>query len=335
VIWLNLLITGGGGYLGCVLIPLLLEQGHNITCMDKLFFGEEPLKSFIDEIKFLKEDIRTFNPSILDDIDVCVNLAAISQPDQAGVINPKLYYEINHSGCVRLAKLCKEHKIKRFIFTSSCSVYGFQNKLMSETSTPKALEAYGKSKLLAEQEILPLANDNFIVTILRPATMYGFSPKMRFDLVVNGMTWALHKFGKINVMRDGTQWRPNVHVKDVAFLISELLDISENKVQRAIFNVGSNEQNYQILPLAKIIGDSIEGTYELDWYGEPDTRSYKVDFSKLQNKLKFKIQYTVKDAVKTIYNKLSERKTVKDDKTSVISWYKKISEEGYIKPINI
>ncbi|MFX0020537.1 MAG: NAD-dependent epimerase/dehydratase family protein [Candidatus Hermodarchaeota archaeon] len=331
---MNLLITGGGGYLGCVLIPLLLEQGHNITCMDKLFFGEEPLKSFIDDIKFLKEDIRTFNPSILDDIDICVNLAAISQPDQAEVINPKLYYEINHYGCVRLAKLCKEHNIKRFIFTSTCSVYGFQNEVMSEASTPKALEAYGKSKLLAEQEILPLADENFIVTILRPATMYGFSSKMRFDLVVNGMTWALHKFGKINVMRDGTQWRPNVHVKDVALLISKLIDISENKIQREIFNVGSNEQNYQILPLAKVIGDSIEEAYELDWYGAPDTRSYKVDFSKLQNQLGFNIQYSVKDAVKKIYNKLSERKTIKSDKTSVISWYKKLSEEGSIKLLN-
>ncbi|MFX1435251.1 MAG: NAD-dependent epimerase/dehydratase family protein [Promethearchaeota archaeon] len=331
---MNLLITGGGGYLGCVLIPLLLEQGHNITCMDKLFFGEDPLKSFIDDIKFLKEDIRTFNPSILDDIDICVNLAAISQPDQAEVINPKLYYEINHYGCVRLAKLCKEHNIKRFIFTSTCSVYGFQNEVMSEASTPKALEAYGKSKLLAEQEILPLADENFIVTILRPATMYGFSSKMRFDLVVNGMTWALHKFGKINVMRDGTQWRPNVHVKDVALLISKLIDISENKIQREIFNVGSNEQNYQILPLAKVIGDSIEEAYELDWYGAPDTRSYKVDFSKLQNQLGFNIQYSVKDAVKKIYNKLSERKTIKSDKTSVISWYKKLSEEGSIKLLN-
>jgi len=335
VIWLNLLITGGGGYLGCVLIPLLLERGHNITCMDKLFFGEDPLKSFLDKIEFIKEDIRTFNPSILDEIDVCVNLAAISQPDQAEVINPKLYYEINHHGCVRLAKLCKEHRIKRFIFTSTCSVYGFQNELISETSTPNPLEAYGKSKLLAEQEILPLADENFIVTILRPATMYGFSPKMRYDLVVNGMTWALYKFGKINVMRDGTQWRPNVHVKDVARLINKLLHISENKIQREIFNIGSNDQNYQILPLAEIIGNCIGGDYELDWYGEPDTRSYKVDFSKLQNKLGFNIQYSVEDAVKKIYNKLSERKTVKDDKTSVISWYKKISEEGYIKPINI
>ncbi|MGB5911017.1 MAG: SDR family oxidoreductase [Promethearchaeia archaeon] len=332
---MNVLITGGGGYLGCVLIPLLLEQGHNITCMDKLFFGEDPLKSFIDEILFLKEDIRTFNPSILDEIDVCINLAAISQPDQAEVINPKLYYEINHYGCVRLAKLCKEHNLKRFIFTSTCSVYGFQNEVISETSTPNPLEAYGKSKLLAEQEIIPLADENFIVTVLRPATMYGFSPKMRYDLVVNGMTWALFKFGKISVMRDGTQWRPNVHVKDVASLLSKLLDTSEKKIQGEIFNVGSNEQNYQILPLAKIIGDSIGEYYELDWYGEPDTRSYNVNFSKLQNKLEFDIQYSVEDAVKKIYNKLSERKTVKDDKTSVISWYKKISEEGYIKPINL
>ena len=327
---MNILVSGGGGYLGCILIPLLIEQGYNVTCLDPLFFGDMPIKSFINKIKLIKEDIRTFNPSILNNIDVCINLAAISQPDQSETINPRLFYEVNHYGCVRLAKLCKEKNVKRFIFTSTCSVYGFQNELISETSKPNPLEAYGKSKLLAEQEILPLANENFIITILRPATMYGFSPKMRFDLVVNGMTWALHKFRKINVMRDGTQWRPNVHVRDVANLIIELLNIKEDKIQKQTFNVGSNEQNYQILPLARIIGDSIGVDYKLDWYGEPDKRSYKVNFSKLEKELDYKIKYTVKEATKNIFNELNEETIKKDEKTSVISWYKKLSKEGVV-----
>ena len=327
---MNILVSGGGGYLGCILIPLLIEQGYNVTCLDPLFFGDMPIKSFINKIKLIKEDIRTFNPSILNNIDVCINLAAISQPDQSETINPRFFYEVNHYGCVRLAKLCKEKNVKRFIFTSTCSVYGFQNELISETSKPNPLEAYGKSKLLAEQEILPLANENFIITILRPATMYGFSSKMRFDLVVNGMTWALHKFRKINVMRDGTQWRPNVHVRDVANLIIELLNIKEDKIQKQTFNVGSNEQNYQILPLARIIGDSIGVDYKLDWYGEPDKRSYKVNFSKLEKELDYKIKYTVKEATKNIFNELNEETIKKDEKTSVISWYKKLSKEGVI-----
>lgn len=332
---MKVLVVGGGGYVGSILIPHLLENGYDVICLDKLFFGEESIKSFRDDIKLIREDIRTFNPKILHDIDVCVNLAAISQPDQSETIDPKLYYEINHLGCVRVARLCKEKNIKKYIFTSTCSVYGFQKEFISEESTPNPLEAYGKSKVLAEKDTLALADDNFAVTILRPGTMYGFSPKMRFDLVVNGMTWALQEFKKINVMRDGTQWRPNVHVKDVSRLITKLIEIEDEKIQKEIFNVGANEQNYQILPLAKLIGESVGIDYETGWYGEPDTRSYHVDFSKLKNKLGFKIEYTVPEAVKDIYNALDEKRTKKSKKTSVINWYEKITKEGKVILLNM
>jgi nucleoside-diphosphate-sugar epimerase len=332
---MNVLVVGGGGFLGSILIPQLLKHGFNVKCLDKLYFGEKSIQSFKEDIKLFREDIRTCNSSIFNDIDVCINLAAISQPDQSEMIDPKLYYEINHKGCVRVAKLCKEKGIKRFIFTSTCSVYGFQNDIISEENVPNPLEAYGKSKLLAEKDLLSLADDNFVITILRPGTMYGFSPKMRFDLVVNGMTWALQEFKKINVMRDGNQWRPNVHVKDVARLIIELIESDEEKIQKEIFNVGANQQNYQILPLAKLIGDSVGINYELDWYGEPDTRSYRVDFSKLKNHLRFNIKHTVEEAANDVYNALEEGKTKKDEKTSVVGWYKKISDEGLVKVLNV
>ncbi|MFW9972488.1 MAG: NAD-dependent epimerase/dehydratase family protein [Candidatus Odinarchaeota archaeon] len=328
---MNVLVVGGGGYLGSILIPQLLEEGYKVKCLDRLFFGKNPIESFKDEIELFREDIRSFNPSILNNIDLCINLAAISQPDQSEMINPKLYYDINHKGCVRLAKLCKQKGINRFIFTSTCSVYGFQDNIISEENSPNPLEAYGKSKILAEKDLLNLADDNFVVTILRPGTMYGFSPKMRFDLVVNGMTWALQKFKKINVMRDGNQWRPNVHVKDVARLIIELLELREGKIQKEIFNVGANQQNYQIMPLAKVIGDSVGIDYELDWYGEPDTRSYRVDFSKLKKCLGFDIKHTVEEAAMNIYDALETGKTKKDETTSIVGWYKKISDEGLVK----
>ncbi|MFW9829029.1 MAG: NAD-dependent epimerase/dehydratase family protein [Candidatus Thorarchaeota archaeon] len=328
---MKILVTGGGGYLGCILIPLLLEKGYDIYCLDKLFFGVEPIKPFIDKIILKKEDLRTFNKSFLKGIDVCIHLAAISQPDQAEVIDPRLFYEINHYGSTRLAKLCKANKIDKFIFTSTCSVYGFQNEILNETSIPNPLEAYGKSKLLAEQDLLSLADENFNVTILRPATMYGFSPKMRFDLVVNGMTWSLYKFRKINVMRDGTQWRPNVHVKDVARLICTLVETNKEKVQNQIYNVGSNDQNYQILPLAKLIGDSTGNDYELAWYGETDKRSYRVDFSKLESQLTFKLKFSIKEGSKNIYNALNDGIIEKNKKTSIIDWYKKLYSEHTIK----
>ncbi|MFX0024313.1 MAG: NAD-dependent epimerase/dehydratase family protein [Candidatus Hermodarchaeota archaeon] len=331
---MSILVVGGGGYLGSILIPLLLKQGYQVKCLDKLFFGEKPIESFKDEIELIKDDIRTCSPSVLKNIDICINLAAISQPDQSQAIDTKLYYEINHTGCVRLAKLCKDNGIERFIFTSTCSVYGFQEGIISEENNPNPIEAYGKSKVMAEKDLLNLADDNFVVTILRPGTMYGFSQKMRFDLVVNGMTWALQEFKKINVMRDGNQWRPNVHVKDVARLILNLLELGEGKIQKEIFNVGDDKQNYQILPLAKLIGDSVGIDYELGWYGEPDTRSYRVNFSKLKNKLGFKINHTVEEAAKNVYNALEEGETKKDETTSIVGWYKKISDEGLVKVLN-
>jgi len=328
---MNVLVVGGGGYVGSILVPDLLKKGFKVSVLDKLFFGSEPIKEFEDKIKLIQEDIRTFDPSILDGFDVVVNLAAISQPDQQENINPELYYEINHEGCVRIAKLSKKAGVQRYIFTSTCSVYGFQEGIISEENTPNPLEAYGKSKVLAEKESLPLANDNFIVTILRPGTMYGLSPKMRFDLVVNGMTWALQEFKKINVMRDGTQWRPNVHVKDVSRVILKLIDSEREEIQKEIFNVGANDQNYQILPLAKLIGDSVGIDYNLDWYGEPDTRSYRVDFSKLKDQLGFEIKHTVPEAAKNVYEALEKGITEKTDKTSVVKWYENLSKENKIE----
>jgi nucleoside-diphosphate-sugar epimerase len=332
---MNVLVVGGGGFVGCMLIPKLLEKGYKVKCLEKFYFGEEPIKPFESEIEIIRDDIRTFDPLILKDVDVVINLAAISQPDQQELINTKLYYEINHLGCTRVARLSKQHGVKKYFVTSTCSVYGFQNDIISEENTPNPLESYGKSKILMEKNALDLADDNFIVTILRPGTMYGFSPKMRFDLVVNGMTWALHEFGKINVMRDGNQWRPNVHVKDVVRLFLALLEINNDKIQKEIFNVGANEQNFQILPLAKLIGDSIGVDYELGWYGEPDKRSYHVDFTKLKKKLGFEIKHTVPEAAKEVYNALDEGRTVKNEKTSVIGWYKQISDKGIVKLLNL
>lgn len=332
---MKILVVGGGGFVGSILVPELLEKDFEVSILDKLFFGNEALKEFEDDITLIQEDIRTFNPSILEGFDAVVNLAAISQPDQQEKINPELYYEINHRGCVRVAELSKKAGVSQYIFTSTCSVYGFQEGIISEENTPNPLEAYGKSKVKAEKNTLPLADDDFTVTILRPGTMYGLSPKMRFDLVVNGMTWALQEFGKINVMRDGTQWRPNVHVKDVSRLVLKLLESEKDEIQQEIFNVGANDQNYQILPLAKLIGDSVGIDYDLDWYGEPDTRSYRVDFSKLRDQLGFEIKHTVPEAAKNVYKALESGNTEKSDKTSIVKWYENLTNAEKIQIVGI
>lgn len=318
---MNILVTGGAGYIGSVLMRELLKAGHDIKCLDTLFFGIEPINDIENQIDIIEADIRTFDSNILKNIDVVMHLGAISRPDPTEEFDPQLYYEINHQGTSRLANLSKKKGVKRFIFSSTCSVYGFQDELITEESKPNPLEIYGKTKLLAEKDALKLSDDNFSVTILRNATVYGLSPKMRFDLVVNGMTWALQEFGTIKVMRDGTQWRPNVHVLDVVKAFMTVMNSDIKLVNGEIYNVGGNGQNYQIRPLAKYIGDSIGEPYKLDWYGEADTRSYRVDFTKIKEKLNFKIEHTVMEASKTIYDALDNGHTKKTEKTSNRNWY--------------
>jgi len=174
---LNILIAGGAGYIGSILIDQLLKKGYKVKCLDKFFFGEESVIEAKDQIEVIKDDIRTFDSSILKDVDVVVNLVAISQPDPTQQITPNLFYEINHQGCTRLARLSKKEGVKKYIFTSTCSVYGFQEGLITEETAPNPLEAYGESKLLAERDAVPLAGDDFSVTILRLATLYGLSPR--------------------------------------------------------------------------------------------------------------------------------------------------------------
>jgi len=333
---MRVLVAGGAGYVGSVLIPRLLDKGFDVICLDRVFFGIEPMKDFIDDIEFFNIDIREKLPkTIFDGVDTLVNLAAISQPDELQRINPELYYEINYLAAVNLAKRAKQFGVNRHIFTSTCSVYGAQNVLLSEVSEPKPLEAYGKSKLMAEIEILELNSKDFTVTVIRPGTMYGYSPKMRFDLVVNAMTWSLFKFGKINVMRPGTQVRPNVHVDDVCSAIIKIIESETSIIEREIFNIGSTDQNYEIQQLAELIGRSVTNDYSIEWFGEGDRRTYCVIFQKLRDILGFKPKHTVQNAAKNIYEKLINGEIEKRINTLVINWYEKLEEENLIFPYNL
>ena len=323
---MNILITGGAGYIGSVLTPFLIEKGYNVSVLDSFFFENEDSEALNGCENIYKDDIRTVPKAIFKNIDVVIHLAAISQPDPTGKLDPDLFREINYEGTKRIAELAKKEGIKRFIFASTCSVYGSQGELLHENSEPNPLEIYGKTKLKAEKALLKLGNVKFLPTICRFATVYGYSPKMRFDLVVNGMTWFLYKHNKIKVMRDGSQWRPNVHVKDVAIAIGRIIETENEIIDKEIFNIGSNEQNYKILDLAKKIGNTLSNHYETEWYGEEDTRSYKVDFEKLKTELGFKTKYSIKEGAQEIYNQLKSKYISRRRNTLVISWLKAISE---------
>jgi nucleoside-diphosphate-sugar epimerase len=333
---MKVLVTGGAGYIGSVLVRLLLEKGYDVIVLDRLFFGIDPLKEIEDRIKIVKDDVRWFDPSILNGVDVIIDMAALSN-DPSGELDPQKTLEINYKGRVRVAKLAKKHGVKKYILASSCSVYGFQDGLLNENSPANPLTTYAKANVLWESETLSLADKSFCVTALRQATVYGFSYRMRFDLAINGMVLGLFKNGKISIMRDGTQWRPFVHVKDTSNAFIKVIEAENDIVNGQIFNVGSNEQNFQIFPLAKLIADSIGVEFNYEWYGSPDNRSYRVSFDKIKNVLGFKPDYTPKEGAKEIFNALKEGRVNPDNlRTKTVEWYKYLLEiHRLVKEVSI
>jgi len=324
---MKVLVTGGGGYIGSILVQMLLEKGYKVKCLDRFFFGMETLSDVLGDpnLEIVKDDIRWFDPNILRDVDAVMDLAALSN-DPAGELDPRKTMEINYKGRVRVATLSKKYQVERYILASSCSVYGFQDGVVDERFPINPLTTYAKANALAEEETLPLADDSFSVTVLRQATVYGLSPRMRFDLAINGMVLGFYKHGKIPIMRDGTQWRPFVHIRDTAGAFIKVLESERDLVNKEVFNVGSNEQNYQIKPLAELIAEAIGLPFNFEWYGSPDNRSYRVDFSKIRDVLGFKPKYTPKEGAREIYDALVEGRVEDSIKTRTVDWYKFLIE---------
>lgn len=323
---MKVLVTGGGGYIGSVLTRLLLEKGYNLKVIDRFFFGIELMDDIKDKVEIIKDDIRFVDPNVLKGVDVVMDLAALSN-DPSGELDPEKTMEINYKGRVRIAKISKKMKVKRYILASSCSVYGFQEGILNEESKLNPLTTYAQANALAEKEVIPLGDNNFTVTVLRQATVYGFSPRMRFDLAINGMVMGFYKNGKIPILRDGTQWRPFVHIKDTSMAFITVMNAEKDIVNKQIFNVGSNEQNCQIFQLAKLVAETMEQEFRYEWYGSPDNRSYRINFDKIKNLLKFKCNYTIQDGVKEIYNALKDGKIDPNDpKTITVKWYKHLIE---------
>ncbi len=329
---MRVMVTGCAGYIGGVLTEILLGKGYDVICIDRLLFGDEGIRDFIGDKRFklVKEDVRSYDPSVLVGVDAIIDLAAISQPDPTRAIDPKYFHEINYRSSVRTAALGKKHGVERYIFASTCSVYGFQKEIVNESSPTNYLEEYGRTKALAEKEILSLADKSFSPTALRFATNYGLSRKMRYDLLVNGMTLSLYKTGIIKVMRPGTQVRPVVHVRDAAKAIFLVMESERDLVGGEVFNVGSNDQNYEVYQVARLVGESIGVPYKIEWYGEPDTRSYRVDFTKINRILGFKADYTPADGVREIYKALKEGVIADKPEAYVISWWGKLISTGAV-----
>ena len=321
---MNILVTGGAGYIGSVLIERLLERGHKVRCLDRFFFGKETVEHVANNPNFtsIKDDVRWFNPKILEDVDAVIDMASLSN-DPTGELDPSKTLDINYLGRRRCAKLAKKYGVQKYVLASSCSVYGFHEGMLSEEAEPNPLTTYAEANILAEKEIIPLANSDFCVTVLRQATVYGLSYRMRFDLAINGMTYGVYESRELPVMRDGKQWRPFVHVKDTSdAFITVIENEDKEKVNGEIFNVGSNEQNITIYELAKKVIENTNPEAKLKWYGDPDRRSYKVDFSKIAKILNYKPRHTIEEGVKEIYNALENGEIKKTKKTITLDWYK-------------
>ena len=315
---------------------ILLEKGYNLTILDRLFFGFDPIKDIADQISIIKDDIRFFNPKHMKGIDAVFDLAALSN-DPSGELDIQKTFDINYKGRVRVAKLAKKYGVKKYVFASTCSVYGFQDGLINEESDLNPLTTYANASAIAEKEILPLINENFSATILRQATVYGFSYRMRFDLAINGMVLGYYKKGKIPIMRDGKQWRPFINVKDTSGAFIKVLESEPELVNGQIFNVGSDEQNIQIFNLAKIVAEGCNLPFKYEWYGDCDTRSYKVSFNKIKDILNFKPQITIKEGAKNIFEAIKQGLlNPEDPRIITVKWYKHLLEmQKILKDIEI
>jgi len=333
---MNVLVTGGAGYIGSVLSRILLERSFNVTCLDRLFFGANPIKDIADKVNIIKDDIRWFKPELLKGIDAVFDLASLSN-DPSGELDPQKTLQINYIGRVRVAKLSKKYGVTNYLLASTCSVYGFQEGMLTEESRLNPLTTYAKANVLAEEEILPLADKSFCVTVLRQATVYGLSPRMRFDLAINGMVLGFFKNGKIPIMRDGKQWRPFVHIRDTSNAFMKVLEAEPELVNGQVFNVGSNEQNMQIFDLAKLVAESIKMPFNYEWYGSPDARSYRVSFSKMEKALNFKPKYTPMEGAREVFDALKMGILNADDpRTITVKWYKYLLEmQRLIKDIEV
>ena len=281
---MRVLVTGHLGYIGTAMVPMLLKAGHEVVGCDSNLYQRctyAPGGS-ISATPEYRMDVRDIAAEHLAGFHAIIHLAALSN-DPLGDLRPELTYAINHQASVRLATLAKKAGVKRFLLASSCSNYGLAgDEVIDETGALNPVTAYGQSKVWSERDIAPLADERFCPTYLRPATAYGLSPRLRFDIVLNNLTaWATTK-GLIYLKSDGSPWRPIVHIEDISRAFIAVLDAPAEAVRNEAFNVGMTAHNYRIRDIAEIVADVVPGCrISLAPDAAPDKRSYRVSFEKI------------------------------------------------------
>jgi len=307
---MRVLVTGNLGYVGSVMTPMLAERGHEVIGHDTGYFRDcllyPPSGTHLAAQHF--GDIRELDPALLDGVDAIVHLAALSN-DPMGELDPGLTQKINTDATRRLATLAKEKRVERFVFASSCSIYGASEETaLTEDAPMNPLTAYARSKVDVENLLGEIADDEFSPTFLRNATAYGLSPRPRLDVAVNNLTGWGFATGKVKLLSDGRAWRPMVHVADMGLAVCETLAAPRERVHNLAINVGDEAENYQIRTVAEIVAETIPDTEVTFAEGaSADSRTYNVSFARIRSLLPgFRPRWTVRKGVAELVNAFSE-----------------------------
>lgn len=301
---MRVLVTGHNGYIGCVMVPMLRSAGHEVVGLDSDLFRAFRLVPYSSGIAEFRLDIRDVEPKQLAGFDAVIHLAALSN-DALADLNPEATNEINTAASVRLAQLAKDAGVERFLFSSSCSIYGKAgDDLVAETGAIEVLTPYTISKDRVEREVAKLASGKFSPTFLRNATAYGVSPCHSFDLVLNNLVAWAYAVGRVLIKSDGSPWRPTVHIEDISRAFLAALEAPREAIHNQAFNVGQTEENYTVTELAEIVREVVPGSrIEYAEGGRPDPRSYRVDFSKIRRLLPAsKPEWNVRRGAEQLYS---------------------------------
>jgi nucleoside-diphosphate-sugar epimerase len=329
---MHVFVAGGAGYIGSILVPRLLEQGHRVTVLDRLYFGgtlDRAQARYGERLRIVRGDVRSFDLALLKSIDAVVDVSGISN-DPSCELDAELTRSVNVGGARRLAAAAREQGVKRYVFASSCSVYGHGEGLgLAETSTRHPVSLYARAKAEVEDFLLEMgkaSRGELTVTCLRMATLFGVSPRMRLDLAINVMAKNAYVARRITVDGGGRQWRPFVHVRDAARAFETVLAADPAKVAGEVFNVGSNAGNVQILNLAFRVRDAVPGTEVVHAPTDPDLRDYNVSFEKIQRVLGFAAEVSVDDGIREVLAALHDGVIDPEDRR----WYT-LRQYGFLR----